>query len=190
MIGDEWVIDSTKVIYYWEHPYYPQYLVPVADIRSEALSDEAIITPDSTRPNHRLVAWQAIDRWFEEDEEVFVHPRSPYSRADAVRSNRPVRVELNGALLADAPGSVIVFETGLPPRYYLDKATIDWTLLTPSNTETSCPYKGTTSEYWNASVDGEETADIAWCYNFPTVPITPIAGLVAFYDERVQLTVG
>ena len=190
MIGTEWVIDSTEVIYYWEHPYYPKYLVPLADIRADVLGADALSEVDATRPDHRLVSWQALDRWFEEGEEVFVHPRSPYSRADAIRSNRPVRVELNGAVLADAPSSIIVFETGLPPRYYLDKTTIDWNLLTPSDTVTRCPYKGTTSGYWNASVNGAETEDIAWSYDFPTVPITPIAGLVAFYDERVQLTVG
>ena len=190
MIGDEWVIDSTKVIYYWEHPYYPKYLVPLADIRTDMVPDEALKAVDDTRPDHRLVTWQAMDRWFEEEEEVFVHPRNPYVRADAIRSNRPVRVELNGAVLADAPGSVIVFETGLPPRYYLDKASIDWSLLTSTDTESRCPYKGTTSEYWNATVDGEEVTDIAWSYNFPTIPITPIAGLVAFYDEKVELTVG
>lgn len=195
MIGNEWVIDSTEVIYYWEHPYYPHYLIPLADIEAESLTNGALSAADSTRPDHRLVPWQEVDRWFEEDEEVFVHPRNPYSRADAVRSNRPVRVELDGVVLADAPNSVIVFETGLPPRYYLDKATVDFSLLTPSDTETSCPYKGTTSEYWNANVDGEGTGgvdheDIAWCYNFPTIPVTPIAGLVAFYDERVQITVG
>ena len=190
MVGDEWVIDSTEVIYYWEHPYYPQYLVPLADIRADGLSNEALTAVDATRPDYRLVSWQAMDRWFEEEEEVFKHPRSPYVRADAVRSNRPVRVELDGAVLADAPNSVIVFETGLPPRYYLDKTTIDWTLLTPSDTVSVCPYKGTTSEYWNANVNGEETTDIAWCYNLPTMPITPIAGLVAFYDERVKLTLG
>lgn len=190
MIGDEWVIDSTAVVYYWEHPYYPKFLVPVADIRTDVVPDEALKVVDGTRPDHRLVTWQAMDRWFEEEEEVFVHPRNPYVRADAIRSNRPVRVELNGAVLADAPGSVIVFETGLPPRYYLDKASIDWSLLTSTDTESRCPYKGTTSEYWNATVGGEEVTDIAWSYNFPTIPITPIAGLVAFYDEKVELTVG
>ena len=188
MVGGEFVLDSTEVIYYWEHPYYPKYLVPLGDIRADAVPDEHLNDVDDTRPDHRLVSWRAMDRWFEEDEEVFVHPRSPYSRADAIRSNRRVRVELNGAVLADAPGSVIVFETGLPPRYYLDKATIDWSLLSPSSTVTSCPYKGTTSEYWNANVDAEEITDIAWSYSFPTIPVTPIAGLVAFYDEKVELT--
>ena len=190
MIGGEFVLDSTEVIYYWEHPYYPKYLVPIDDINTEAVSDEGLRAADDTRPDHRLVSWRTMDRWFEEDEEVFVHPRSPYVRADAVRSNRPIRVELNGAVLADAAGSVIVFETGLPPRYYLDKSAIDWTGLSPSDTVSSCPYKGTTSGYWNAAVGGEEVPDIAWGYDFPTVALTPIAGLVAFYDERVQLTVG
>ena len=140
MVGDEWVIDSTEVIYYWEHPYYPQYLVPLADIRADGLSNEALTAVDATRPDYRLVSWQTMDRWFEEEEEVFIHPRNPYVRADAIRSNRPVHVELDGVVLADAPGSVIVFETGLPPRYYLDKASIDWSLLTSSDTVSSCPY--------------------------------------------------
>ena len=153
MIDGEWMLDSTQVIYYWEHPYYPKYLVPMADIRTDAFTavegaDEALKAVDASRPDHRLVTWRAVDRWFEEDEEIFVHPRSPYVRVDAVRSNRRVRVEHAGAVLADAPSSVVVFETGLPPRYYLDKATIDWSLLTPNDTVSSCPYKGTTSEYW------------------------------------------
>ena len=190
MIGGEFVLDSTEVTYYWEHPYYPKYLVPIGDINTEAVSDEGLRAADDTRPDHRLVSWRTMDRWFEEDEEVFVHPRSPYVRADAVQSNRRVRVELGGQILADSPGSVVVFETGLPPRYYVDKTTINWSLLTPSDTESSCPYKGTTHEYWNANVNGEEVTDIAWSYKFTTLPVTPIAGMVAFYDEHVQLTLG
>ena len=190
MVGGEWMLDSLDVFYYWEHPYYPKFLVPLADIRADAIDDQFLRAVDDTRPDHRLVSWRAMERWFEEEEEVFIHPRNPYVRADAIRSNRPVRVELDGVVLADAPGSVIVFETGLPPRYYLDKASIDWSLLTSSNTVSSCPYKGTTSEYWNANVNGKEVEDIAWSYDFPTIPITPIAGMVAFYDEKLDLTVG
>ena len=67
--------------------------------------------------------WAALDAWFEEDEQVFVHPRSPYVRIDALRSNRPVRVELEGVVLADSPSPVMVFETGLPTRYYLARPT-------------------------------------------------------------------
>lgn len=61
--------------------------------------------------------WEALDSWFEEDEPVFVHPRSPYSRVDALRSSSSVRVELDGVVLADAADCVKLFETGRPTRY-------------------------------------------------------------------------
>ncbi len=142
---------------------------------------------DGMGEDQRLVSWRAMDRWFEEDEEVFVHPRSPYARADAVRSTRHVRVELGGIVLAETPSCVIVFETGLPPRYYLEKGGINWSLLKPSNTVSKCPYKGTTSGYWDAVVGGVTTADIAWGYDFPTLALGPIMGMVAFYDDKVSI---
>ena len=188
MHGDKWALDSSEVTYYWEHPYYPQYLVPMADINLDVVPDTALRTVDGTRADLRLVTWKAMDRWFEEDEEVFVHPRSPYARADAIRSSRRVRLHLGDAVLADASGCVIVFETGLPPRYYLDKTTIDWSLLSPSDTVSECPYKGTTSQYWNVVVNGQTSADLAWGYDFPAQAVAPIAGLVAFYDEKLRLT--
>jgi len=188
MVGDEWVVDSSSVVYYWEHPYYPRYLVPLGDIRFGLVPDDALVVVDETRPDHRIVAWDSVDRWFEEDEEVFVHPRSPYSRVDPIQSNRAIRVEHGGAVLAEATQSVIVFETGLPPRYYLDRSAVDWSLLTPSDTVTSCPYKGTTSQYWNVEVVGETTSDIAWSYESPLLALTPITNLVAFYDEKVMVT--
>jgi uncharacterized protein (DUF427 family) len=133
--------------------------------------------------------WEALDAWFEEDEPVFVHPRSPYSRVDAVRSSSSVRVELEGVVLAEAPRCVKVFETGLPTRYYLDRPYVDFTRLRHSGTVTSCPYKGTTSGYW--SFDGEAAThdDIAWAYDLPTAQVNGIAGMVAFFNERVDLYV-
>lgn len=74
------------------------------------------------------------------------------------------------------------------PRYYLDKTAIDWSLLTPSDTISECPYKGTTSQYWNVVVAGQTSADLAWGYDFPTRALSPIAGLVAFYDEKLRIT--
>ncbi len=189
MLDGEWVVDSSTVTYYWEHPYYPQYLVPLTDIRTDLVPEKALRIVD-THADERLVSWKMIDRWFEEDEEVFVHPRSPYVRADAVRANKRIQIEHNGAVLADASSCVIVFETGLPPRYYLDKTAIDWSLLSPSDTVSACPYKGTTTGYWDAVVNGESTPDIAWSYDFPTWALTPIAGLVAFYDEKLNVTIG
>ena len=93
--------------------------------------------------------WSALDAWFEEDEQVFVHPRDPYSRVDALRSKRRVRVELDGVVLADSASPVMVFETGLPTRYYVNRTDVRFENLIPSDTVTSCPYKGMTSAYWS-----------------------------------------
>lgn len=220
LVGGEWLFDTTAALYVWDHPYYPQYHVPAGDVRAELLVDEekseetdlgpvtrhtirvgGVERPDGARflPESTVddlcgtyrFDWASIDRWFEEDEEVFVHPRSPYVRVDALRSARPVRVELDGALLAEAPGSVIVFETGLPPRSYLAKTAVDWSLLAPTDTETACPYKGTTSAWWDLPrPGGDPVPDVAWSYDFPTREVLPISGLVAFDDTLVDVVVG
>jgi uncharacterized protein (DUF427 family) len=98
-------------------------------------------------------------------------------------------VELRGRVLARSTHPVLVFETGLPTRYYVDRLDVDFAHLVPSATVTSCPYKGTTSAYWSVDLDGSVEADLAWAYDFPTRQLLPIAGLVAFYNEKVDLTV-
>jgi uncharacterized protein (DUF427 family) len=108
---------------------------------------------------------------------------------DALRSTRTVRVERNGVVLAESSSPVLLFETGLPTRYYLNRTAVDFSKLEPSDTVTSCPYKGTTSGYWSARVGGRLHPDLAWCYDFPTREVQPIAGLIAFYNERVDLFV-
>jgi uncharacterized protein (DUF427 family) len=90
-------------------------------------------------------------------------------------------------VLAESGAPVIVFETGLPPRYYLERTGLHLTHLEPSSTQTACPYKGRTTAYWSARIDGTLHQDVAWCYDFPTAPLLPIAGLVAFYDEKVDV---
>ena len=95
--------------------------------------------------------WDALDTWFEEDEEMFVHPRNPYTRVDALRSTRRVRVELAGAVLAESAAPVMVFETGLPTRYYFNRTDVNFDYLVPSDTVTACPYKGRTSDYWSVA---------------------------------------
>jgi uncharacterized protein (DUF427 family) len=131
--------------------------------------------------------WSAFDAWYEEDEQVFVHPRDPYTRVDALRSTRRVRVESKGTVLAESSSPVMVFETGLPTRYYLNRTDVDFTHLVPSDTVTECPYKGVTSGYWSSQVGGVVHPDIAWTYDFPTRQLLPIAGLIAFYNEKVDL---
>ena len=92
-------------------------------------------------------------------------------------------------MLAHSSRPVLVFETGLPTRYYLDRLDVDVTHLVPSGTVTACPYKGTTSAYWSVDAGSRLEPDLAWAYDFPTRQLLPIAGLVAFYNEKVDLTV-
>ena len=130
--------------------------------------------------------WEALDAWYEEDERVFVHPRSPYVRVDALRSTRTVRVELDGIVLGESSSPVLVFETGLPTRYYLNRTDVNFSHLVPSDTVTSCPYKGTTSGYWSVRTGSTVHPDLAWSYDFPTRQLLPITGLIAFYNEKVD----
>lgn len=187
-----WVIDTSAAVYVWEVEHYPQFYVPVADVEPSLLSDPALkprLRRHPELPDHVRIRWDALDHWFEEDEEVFVHPRSPYVRVDALRAGRQVRVELEGVVLAEARSAVLVFETGLPTRYYLDRTALDLTHLEPSPTETACPYKGRTTAYWSVRLGDTLHEDLAWCYDFPTRQLLPIAGLVAFYNELVDLVV-
>ena len=128
--------------------------------------------------------WEAIDAWFEEDEEVFVHPRNPYTRVDALRSTRTVRVELDGVVLAESTSPVMVFETGLPTRYYVNRTDVRWEHLVATETVTSCPYKGRTTGYWSITIGDTVYEDLAWAYDFPTRQLLPIAGLVASTTRR------
>ena len=215
-LGGDTVFDTTRALYVWEWPYYPQYYIPLADVRPDVLIPEGhrqhtargdadlhgLRVGDTHRPRAAKVLrdspidrltdtvrfeWAAMDAWLEEDERIFVHPRNPYVRVDALRSTRTVRVELDGTVLAESSSPIMVFETGLPTRYYLNRTEIDFAHMIPTGTVTECPYKGTTSGYWSVHAGGTVHADLAWSYDFPTRQLQPIAGLLAFYNERVDI---
>jgi uncharacterized protein (DUF427 family) len=213
--GGQVVLDTTRAIYLWEWPFYPQFLIPAHDVDAAALIDDGpthhlrfgtVVTVGlriggAQRPTagrryvessiaelagHIRFEWDALDAWFEEDEQVFVHPRNPYVRVDALRSTRHVRIERDGVVLAQSRAPVLVFETGLPTRYYVDRSAVDFSHLRPSDTVTACPYKGMTSGYWSIAIGDELHRDLAWTYDFPTRQLLPIAGLIAFYNEQVD----
>ena len=210
------VFDTTGATYVWEHAAYPQYWVPLDDIAPGLLTPEddqqesrwgtvgrhsldvggdvvpraAKVVIESRHPRlERAVRfnWGALDAWFEEDEQIHVHPRSPYVRVDCLRSTRPLRVELAGTVLAETSSPVMLFETGLPTRYYMNRTDVRFDRLVPSGTETACPYKGATTQYWSAEVGGTRVDDVAWAYDYPYTSVAPIAGLVAFYNEKVDI---
>jgi uncharacterized protein (DUF427 family) len=82
----------------------------------------------------------------------------------------------------------LLFETGLPTRYYLPPADVRMDLLRPSERVTACPYKGEAS-YYSVEAGGEVVPDVAWTYRFPIPEQPKIAGLIAFFDERVDVWV-
>ena len=220
-LGGELIFDSTRARYVWEWAYYPQYYIPVEDIDERFLVDEhhkqrlrqgtacrhglragGVDRPSAVRifgeeaiggvTGTARFDWDALDAWYEEDEQVFVHPRNPYVRVDALRSHRHVRVSLEGITLAESSTPVLVFETGLPTRYYFDRTDVDFGHLVPTGTQTACPYKGATSVYWSVRTGDEvrdDHQDLAWAYDFPTRQLLPIAGLVAFYNEKTDIDV-
>jgi uncharacterized protein (DUF427 family) len=209
------VADTRRPWLVWEKPYYPTYYFPEADVRTDLLVDTGEVdrTPSrgeasvlSVRVGEREAAgaarwyrespladlkgtirldWGAIDAWFEEDEEVFVHPRDPYKRVDVLQSSRHVRVEVDGVTVAETRQPRLLFETGLPVRYYLPKTAVRLDLLTPSPTATRCPYKGV-AQHYSVVVDGTTHEDLVWTYQHPTAESALIAGYACFYDERVD----
>jgi uncharacterized protein (DUF427 family) len=165
----------------------------VFDVKVATATAEAAARryPASTAPEiHDYVRfeWRAMSEWLEEDEPVYVHARSPYTRVDILGSSRHVRVEVDGVTVADSRSPRILFETGLPPRYYLPLTDVRTDLLQPSGTQTSCPYKGTAS-YWSVDTGSGPHKDIVWIYRSPLPESQKIAGLACFYHEKADVFV-
>ena len=217
-LGGELVADTYRPLLVWEVPHYPAYYLPVADVRAKLVGTGRtqrspsrgtaevldVVTEggptaagaglryaDSPIPQLReavRLEWDAMTEWLEEDEPVYVHPRDPYKRVDILASSRHVRVELDGVVLAESHAPRILFETGLPPRYYLPLADVRRELLRPSDKQTRCPYKGTAG-YWSVAVNGRLREDLVWIYRAPLPESQKIAGLACFYNEHVDLYV-
>ena len=132
--------------------------------------------------------WQKVDSVFEESEEVYTHARDPYHRIDVLHSSRHVKVCLDGQTLAETRSPVLLFETGLPVRYYFPKLDVRLELLEPSETHTECPYKGVAS-YYSVKVGGELKKDLIWYYPYPFSEMSKIQNLLAFFNEHVDLYV-
>ena len=206
------VADTLTPLLVWEHPHYPAYYLPVGDTNLDFLEETGEIVRSPSRGDARRMTvrvgdrvaiggalryddspvpeinghirfdWNAMDAWFEEDEEVFTHPRSPYARVDILPSSRLVRVELDGVTIAETTNARMLFETHLPTRYYIPKTDVRMDLLVSRATTTGCPYKGT-AEYWSVRIGDTLHQDVAWSYRTPLPESQKIAGLIAFWKN-------
>jgi len=208
----ELVADAASPLLVWEHSYFPTYFFAQGDLeielrpagrgpRSKALGeselfdvliDGRVLAGAARRyPEARVAAmrdavsltWSAFDTWMEEDEIVYTHPRSPYVRIDALSSSRHVVITLAGVVVADSRRPVVLYETGLVPRYYLPQTDVRMDLLVPTETLSHCPYKGT-STYWDLAIEDTTVSDVAWSYRTPLPESSKIAGLVCFWPEK------
>lgn len=137
-----------------------------------------------------IFSWQpgVLDRWLEEEEEVDSHPRDPHKRVEALPSSRHVIVSLNGVVLGDTTKPVLLFETDLPTRYYLPRDDVNFDALSPSSNQSRCPYKGVADQYWDVT-DQSEAANAAWSYSEPFPAVGKIKGMIAFYNEFVDIQI-
>jgi uncharacterized protein (DUF427 family) len=135
---------------------------------------------------HVVLDFAAFDAWHEEDEPITGHPRDPFHRIDVRASSRHVRVELGGEVLADSTRARLLFETSLPVRFYFPRD--DVAPMQRSTHRTHCPYKGD-ARYWSPEAGGRVRENLGWTYEQPLPDAVAIAGLVAFYDEVVDVFV-
>jgi uncharacterized protein (DUF427 family) len=217
-LGGDLVVDSIRPLLVWESPRYPTYYFPADDVRAELRrrGDEIKHSPSRgdaevcdvvsahasaagaalrypSSPVEEISGlirfeWAALDAWFEEDEQMFTHARNPYTRVDILQSSRHVRIEVEGMMVAESSAPRLLFETGVPVRYYLPKTHARMELLVPSDKVSHCPYKGQ-AEYWSVRVGDRLHENLVWSYRTPLPESVKIAGLLCFWNDRVDLQV-
>ena len=214
-VDGEVVADSTRPLLVWEGPHFPTYYFPLADVLATltptGTSEHSpsrgtgevydVVTSRRTVPGAAKryadsefaelrdavrLDWRAMDEWMEEDEPVYTHARDPYHRVDIVSSLRHVRVKVDGVTLADSRSPMALFETGLPPRWYLPLSDLRLDLMSRSDLVTHCPYKGAAT-YFTAEVNGRPYPNLVWIYRSPLAESQKIAGMACFYNEKVDL---
>jgi len=154
----------------------------------ESLDHAALRPSDPDLDGYAVLDFRAFDAWYEEDERIVAHPQDPFKRISIRPSSRQVRIEVDGHVLAESQQARLLFETGLPTRYYLPWADVRTELLTPSDRHTYCAYKGKAS-YWSVNLDGRVHKNLVWTYKQPLHDALPVRDLLAFYNERVDIIV-
>jgi len=211
LFNGQFVVDVQKPKLVWEHPFYPIYYFSASDVSKQYIQNEKSGKKDSEKTYDLVVGskiapgavtifttgdfkdlikitFNSVDAWFEEDERVYVHPKDPYKRIQIIQSSKHVRVEIDGIEVASSKKPLLLYETGLPLRYYLPMTDVRLDLITNSTTVTSCPYKGDAS-YFDINLPSGRKEGLVWWYKTPTTESNEIKGHVAFYNEKVDIWV-
>lgn len=170
------VIDTERVLMVHRQGRPLSYLFRAEDI------GDLPAEPEPAAPGFVHVPWDAVDTWLEEGRELVHYPPNPYHRVDCRPTTRRLRVRLGDTTLVDTDDTVIVFETALAPRLYVDPSRVRTDLLRRSQTSTYCNYKGYAT-YWSAG----EVADIAWSYPDPPPESLPIKGFLCFDESKAEV---
>jgi uncharacterized protein (DUF427 family) len=155
------------------------------ELTGETLHAAGFRPADPDLADHVILDYNAFDGWYEEDEPIVGHPRDPFHRVDIRRSSRHVRVERDGRLFAESSRPTLVFETNLPVRFYLPRGDVS-AEAHPSARRTRCAYKGEAT-YLSFELSTGARADLAWTYEDPLPDASALTGLVAFFDELVDV---
>jgi len=214
-LDGETIVDSRRAKLLHESLRLPVFYFPDADVRAEALRpsgrtedqppkgtavflsltrgdrvEEDAAWRFADGPLAGLIAFRfdALDDWLEEDEPLYGHARDPYHRIDVRRTSRHVLVRVDGEVAAETRRARVLFETGLPPRWYIPQEDVRVDLLEPSDTQTVCAYKGFAS-YWHVRAGGSLHDDLVWTYRDPFTDALEVKDLLAFFNERVEVEV-
>jgi len=211
VLAGEIVADSVRANLAYATGRHPEYLLPEQDVDWGTFDvDDATSESDLIGSHHLLRSrnregtvgrryvdgpaaglvsfeFDKMDAWFEEEEQIWFHPRDPYRRVEVIESSRSIEVTVDGRLLASSERPRLVIETGLPERWYIPRVDVDWTQLAPSTTSSGCQYKGE-ANWWHVEADGmDRLADVVWGYERPIPESSKLAGLVAFYAEHAAV---
>jgi uncharacterized protein (DUF427 family) len=187
--GGDAVVDSVRAKMLHVQRSLPVWVFPAEDVRLDRLADRDAWTYSEGLAKGMIgVRWDAVDRWFEEEEEVIIHVRDPYHRIELRETSRLVTVELDGVTLAQSSGPLALFEAALPTRWYMPLEDVRAELIANSAVRTGCAYKGW-AEYRDVRVASRIEPFLAWQYSQPLRGMERIKGLVCFFNERIDLRV-
>ena len=174
------VIDTERAVLVHRANRSLSYAFPADDVAG--LPSE----PEPEAPGYVVVPWDAVDTWLEEGRKLVHYPPNPYHRVDCRPTRRSLRVDVAGTTLVDTDDTVIVFETALEPRLYVNPSLVRGDLLVRTQNVSYCNYKGLAA-YWAAVIGDTTVEDVAWSYPDPPPESLPIKGFLSFDATRAEV---